>query len=85
MASRNSHPSGTGATTKPGKIFLIIFDWPKGKFQIPAIKQKITRAYLLADPERGDLKFQQTETGVSLTLPEKSPDPIATVVCLEIK
>lgn len=61
------------------------FRLAQSKFQIPGVKQKITRAYLLADPERGDLKFQQTETGVSLTLPEKSPDPIATVVCLEIK
>jgi alpha-L-fucosidase len=72
-------------TTKPGKIYVHIFDWPKGKLPLPPLKQKITRAYLLADPKRGDLKFQQTETGITITLPEKAPDPIATVVCLETK
>jgi len=71
-------------TTKPGKLFITIFDWPEnGKFEIPAVKEKITKAYLLADPQQTALKATQSDTGVSIALPEKAPDPIASVVCLE--
>jgi alpha-L-fucosidase len=73
-------------TTKPGKIYIHIFKWPdNGKFEVPAVKNKITRAYLLADPKHRKLKFKQTDQGVSLTLPDKAPDAIASVVYLETK
>ncbi len=73
-------------TTKPGKLYLHIFDWPEGgKFQLPAVKGKITKAYLLADPKRAELKLTQTEASVSIALPAKAPDPIASVLCLETK
>jgi len=75
---------GWRCTTKPGKLYLHIFQWPKnGKFEIPAVKEKITKAYLLADPQKAELKVTQTESGVSIALPEKAPDAIASVVCLE--
>ena len=73
------------ATTKPGKIYLHVFKWPTGQFEIPAVKGKITKAYLLADPKHGKLKVWQTKKGASITLPKKAPDAIASVVCLEIK
>jgi alpha-L-fucosidase len=70
------------ATAKPGKIYLIIFNWPTtGKIETPAIQGKITKAYLLA--ERKGVEFHPTETGVSISLPKKSPDAIASVICLE--
>ncbi len=73
-------------TTKPGKLYRHIFKWPdNGKFELPAVKPRITRAYLLADPKRHKLKFKQTYQGVSLTLPDKAPDAIASVVCLETR
>ncbi len=73
-------------TTKPGKIYLHIFKWPEnGKFELPAVKDKITKAYLLADPKRHKLKFKQTGQSVSLMLPDKAPDAIASVVCLETR
>jgi alpha-L-fucosidase len=73
-------------TTKPGKLFIHIFEWPKtGKFEIPAVKGKITKVYLLADPQRANLQVTQTHSGVSIALPEKAPDPIASVVCVETK
>jgi len=71
-------------TTKPGKLFIHLFDWPgNGQFELPPVKEKITKAYLIADPQRTDLKTTQSESGVSIALPEKAPDPIASVVCLE--
>jgi len=63
-------------TTKPGKLYLHIFQWPKnGKFEIPAVQEKITKAYLLADPQKAGLKLIQSDSGVSIALPEKAPIP----------
>lgn len=71
-------------TTKPGKLYIHIFQWPEnGKFEIPAVKEKITKAYLLADPKHTKLQVVQGKTGVFIMLPAKAPDAIASVVCLE--
>ena len=72
-------------TSKPGRIYLHIFKWPAGMFEMPTVNGEITKAYLLADPKHRKLKLKQTEQGASITLPAKAPDAIASVVCLEIK
>ena len=70
------------ATSKPGKIYLIIFNWPtNGTFELPPVASKVTGAHLLVGKET--LKFKQTETGVSVSLPAKAPDAVASVICLE--
>ncbi len=70
-------------TTKAGKIYLHVFKWPAtGTFELLGLKSKVNAAYLLAGREQ--LKFTQTETGVTLTLPAAAPDKIASVICLEI-
>ena len=72
-------------TTKPGKLYLHLFHWPEGgKFELPPVEGKITKAYLLADLQKTNLKTTQTESGVSIALPAQAPDPIASVICLEI-
>ena len=38
------------ATTKPGKIFIHLFQWPGTAFTLPGIKGEVTGARLLADP-----------------------------------
>ena len=73
------------ATTQPGKLYIHVFNWPTGPFQLPPVQGKIAKAYLLTDPQRAALKFAQTTGGVSLTLPDKAPDPIASIVCLELE
>jgi alpha-L-fucosidase len=75
-------------TTKPGKIYIHVFKWTPGPFQIPGVKGEITRATLLADAQPGQsraLKFQQTPQAISIELPATAPDPIATVICLDVK
>jgi len=72
-------------TSRPGKIYLHIFKWPAGKFELPAVKGKIAKAYLLADPKHGELEVKQTAQGASITLPANAPDAIASVVCLELR
>lgn len=68
----------------PGKLYVEIFKWPAGHFDLPAIKGKVSKAYLLADPSHR-LHFQQTENGVSIDLPDHAPDAIASVVCVNVK
>ena len=72
-----------GIHYRPGKIYLMIFQWPTtGKFEVAGLQSKVTKAYLLAD--RKDLKVDQTDAGVTISLPTEAPDKIASVVCLEI-
>jgi alpha-L-fucosidase len=72
------------ATTKPGKIYLHIFNWPKdGQFQLAGLQSKVKKAYLLADHKK--LKVTATDAGVSIALPENAPDKIASVLVVEIK
>jgi alpha-L-fucosidase len=72
-------------TTRSGKLYIHIFQWPKtGKFELPAVKDKVAKAYLLSDPQHAELKVSQTDSAVSITLPTEASDPIASVVCLEL-
>jgi len=70
-------------STKPGKIYVIIFQWPAtGKFELPGLQSKVKKACLLAD--RKELIVNQTEAGVNISTPVAAPDKIASVICLEI-
>jgi alpha-L-fucosidase len=70
-------------TTRPGKIYLHLFKWPAdGKFEMPGLQSKVTKAYLLAD--RRELKVEQTTERVSLALPAEALDKSASVICLDI-
>jgi alpha-L-fucosidase len=62
----------------------MIFNWPKdGKFVVPAVASPVTKAYLLAG--RKPVEFKSADNGVTLSLPTTAPDPVASVVCLDIK
>ncbi len=70
-------------TQKEGKLYLHVFDWPEeGFIRIPGLRNKVTKAYTLADKKR--LKIRHNGTEWYLRLPLKSPDPIASVIVLEI-
>jgi hypothetical protein len=47
------------------------------------VKKRITKADLLAGHKK--LGWQQTASGVSISLPAQAPDAIGSVICLEIK
>jgi alpha-L-fucosidase len=73
-----------------GKIYIHIFQWPAdGKFTITSpYKAQVVKAYLLANPKtKIDAKTtaDADRTTFALKLPAQAPDPIATVVCLEVK
>lgn len=74
-------------TAKPGKLYLHVFDWPAdGKLKVPHLQDKVKRVYLLADKSKGKLPVQRIdEDEITITVPEIAPDPINTVVVLEIQ
>ncbi|MFC7337862.1 alpha-L-fucosidase [Haloferula chungangensis] len=72
------------ATTKPGKLYIHVLSWPSGKLSIPAVDEKITKAYLLADSSHTPLEIDQGDEGVSISLPAKAPDANASVICLDL-
>jgi alpha-L-fucosidase len=71
------------ATAKPGRLYIHLFNYPK-EFTLDGVKGKVTKAYLLADPQRKGLKFTQADGKLVLQLPEKAPSDLASVIRLEL-
>jgi alpha-L-fucosidase len=71
------------ATTKPGHIYIILFEWPNGgTFRIPPIVDKISGARLLGSPS-ATLTLSQDTQGVTVSgLPANPPFPMASVIDL---
>jgi alpha-L-fucosidase len=68
-----------GATT----LYLHVLDWPgDGKLAVPGLRSQVARASLLG----GGAALETTShaNGVVVTLPTAAPDPVASVVKLEI-
>jgi alpha-L-fucosidase len=72
-------------TTKPGKLFIHLFTWPTGSFELPAIKEQVTKAYLLADAQKQALTVKQSGQKWSISLPVAAPDKTDSVLVLETK
>jgi len=70
-------------TTRPGKLYITFFAEPRAPFEIPAMKNKLLRAYRLADHAPVDLKTENGRTTFSLERPIL--DPMATVVVVEFE
>ena len=73
------------STTKPGKLYLHVFEWPSdGKLQVPGLISKAESAYLLADPKI-ELNIDYQSDSAVILVPEKAPDTIVSVIVLEFK
>jgi alpha-L-fucosidase len=70
-------------TTKPGRLFIHLFKYPDGRFDLSQVEGKVTKAYLLADARHTALELKQTGDKVSVTLPAKAPDAVDSVLVLE--
>jgi alpha-L-fucosidase len=69
-------------TAKPGRAYAHVFDWPKDrKLVLTGVKERPTRAYLIAD--RQPLTIEQTDGAFAVQLPAVAPSAIASVVVLE--
>ncbi|MGC8862921.1 MAG: alpha-L-fucosidase, partial [Armatimonadota bacterium] len=80
---RKQLPCGR-CTRKGSKLFLHVFDWPADSLLRVPITNDVTNAYPLADPKNA-LAYTKSEDGIQISLPGSAPDPVATVVVLEIK
>ena len=69
-------------TTKPGKLYIHLFEWPGEQVTIHGVTENISGAYLLARPAT-PLTSTQSGSNITITLPSHAPDPIATVLVLE--
>lgn len=75
-------PAWGRATRKDGKVYLMVFDWPTdGVLHVP-LAGKVTKAWLLAQPETA-LEITTGETGFDLKLPGAPPDQAASVIVLQ--
>ncbi len=60
-------------TTKPGKLFITLFQWPDGSFELDQVKDKVGKAYFLTDESHQTLKFTQAGGRVVVALPKGPP------------
>jgi alpha-L-fucosidase len=78
-------PWGT-ITSKPGKLYLHIFDWPKDELVIFGLKTKVKTAYQLAGVR--PLTFTQQnapdENILRINMPENKPDSTVSILVLEV-
>lgn len=71
------------ATSKPGRVFLHVFDWPAdGQLHVPAWGKTVKKAYLLTD-RKSALKFTESSDGILIQVPARAPDTVASVIVLE--
>jgi alpha-L-fucosidase len=83
-ASPFEQPAWGRYTKKPGKLYAHVFTWPTdGKLSVPLQGQRVTKVYLLADAGRTALKTQTASDGVTIQLPGRAPDAIASVIAIE--
>jgi alpha-L-fucosidase len=70
-------------TTKPGKLYITLFKWPAGSFELDKVKGKVKKAYLLADTGHSALKVKQEGEKVTVSLPATAPGKGAPVLVLQ--
>lgn len=76
-------PAWGRVTRKPGKLYLHVFDWPQdGELSLPS-QNKVAKAYLLAASTQ-PLRVTVDAQGTRLQLPKAAPDPVASVIVLEL-
>jgi alpha-L-fucosidase len=72
-------------TVKESRLYLHVFTWPRdGELRIPALPNAPVRAYLLGGRERKPLPVS-VGAGITVKVPRAAPDPIDTVIVLEVK
>ena len=68
------------------RLYLHVFDWPSdGKLAVPGVPNEPTRAYLLSDSGKAALQVTNKENVVVISVPSAAPDPIDTIVVLDLK
>ncbi len=72
-------------TTRPGKLYFHLLQWPGEKFAVPGLTNKVIKAYFLADPAHAPVAAATDARGTTFTMPAQAPAALAPVLCVEIK
>jgi alpha-L-fucosidase len=57
------------ATVKPGRLYLMVRNWPAdGLLRLPGLKNKIRKAWFLADPRRAPLRLEIADGAPALRI-----------------
>jgi alpha-L-fucosidase len=70
-------------TASGAKRFIHLFEWPQSPFTLSGLTADVPLAYLLADPTT-PLAVSQIGDKVTVTLPAQAPDPIVSVLVLQL-
>ncbi|TAL44555.1 MAG: hypothetical protein EPN92_08600, partial [Chitinophagaceae bacterium] len=66
------------------RLYLHVFNWPKnGKLVINGLENEVMNASLLAGGKK--IQFSKKDNVITLQLPVNAPDPVNTVIVLDIK
>ena len=72
------------ATTKPGKLYLMVTKWPEdGQLKLPGMKNRLTRAYALADAAKTPLSVDNSGGTMIVRVESKTAAPPVTVIVAE--
>lgn len=73
-------------TQRPGRLYLTLLEWPKDQvIYMEGMKGALVKkAYLLADTEKKPLAIEPHERSLFVRLPAAAPDPLASVIVLEL-
>ena len=76
-------------TQKPGKLYLHFYSWPRATFTLCGLRNKVTKARVLADETQKVEVAQRADDALDrhvleLRLPRKKPDKNVSVVVLDI-
>ena len=85
-ASPIGRPSWGRCTAKDNRLYLHVFDWPTdGRLTVASVKTQVDRAYLLADKKRTKLPVIPGDGQFTVSVPDKAPDPVDSVIVLVLK
>jgi alpha-L-fucosidase len=72
------------ATLKGNRLYLHVVSWPTdGTIKLP-LMNKVTKAWLLADPNTG-IELKQGDMSVELKVPAQAPDSILSIIAVEFE
>ena len=72
------------STTKGSTLYFHVFTWPAdGKLVVPGLQARARRARLLAG--NGTVTVKSDGSSLVLAVPARAPDPVATVIAVELR
>lgn len=72
-----------GVTVKGNWLYLLIREWPQCPIVLQGLRNRVVTAHLPAAPERA-VEVRQEDGELTLSLPAEAPEPIVSVVVLEL-